>query len=121
MTTTSISYAECTARERLAHVLDAGSFHEWLPPAERLTSPHLAQLGVPTTLHPSGDVLVGFTEATARAFQLVHVLLHELGHHRDRMTSRRRVECGRGEGFAEAYAVRHGAEIWTRYADAFGW
>jgi malonate decarboxylase beta subunit len=43
-----ISYAECTARERLAQVLDAGSFHEWLPPAERVTSPHLAQLGVPS-------------------------------------------------------------------------
>ena len=42
-----ISYAECTARERLARLLDAGSFHEWLPPAERLSSPHLAQLGVP--------------------------------------------------------------------------
>lgn len=44
-----ISYAECSARERLAQVLDAGSFHEWLPPAERLTSPHLAQLGVPSS------------------------------------------------------------------------
>lgn len=43
-----ISYAECSARERLARLLDAGSFHEWLPPAERLTSPHLAQLGVPS-------------------------------------------------------------------------
>lgn len=43
-----LSYAECPARQRLAHVLDAGSFHEWLPPAERLTSPHLAQLGVPS-------------------------------------------------------------------------
>lgn len=41
------SYAECTARERLALVLDPGSFHEWLPPAARVTSPHLAQLGVP--------------------------------------------------------------------------
>lgn len=45
---TPVSYAECSARERLAHVLDPGSFHEWLPPAERLTSPHLAQLGVPS-------------------------------------------------------------------------
>jgi malonate decarboxylase beta subunit len=44
-----ISYAECPARERLARVLDAGSFHEWLPPSERLTSPHLAQLGVPSS------------------------------------------------------------------------
>lgn len=43
----AISYLECSARERIAHVLDAGSFHEWLPPAERLTSPHLAQLGAP--------------------------------------------------------------------------
>ncbi|MGM9480722.1 biotin-independent malonate decarboxylase subunit beta [Roseateles sp. NT4] len=43
------SYAECSARERLAEVVDAGSFHEWLPPAERLTSPHLAQLGVPSS------------------------------------------------------------------------
>jgi malonate decarboxylase beta subunit len=41
------SYAECTARERLALVVDAGSFHEWLPPAARVMSPHLAQLGVP--------------------------------------------------------------------------
>ncbi|MBC5766393.1 biotin-independent malonate decarboxylase subunit beta [Ramlibacter albus] len=44
---TRTSYAECTARERLAHVVDAGSFREWLPPAERIMSPHLAQLGVP--------------------------------------------------------------------------
>lgn len=43
-----ISYAECSARERLARLLDAGSFHEWLPPSLRLTSPHLAQLGVPS-------------------------------------------------------------------------
>lgn len=42
-----ISYAECSARERLARLLDAGSFHEWLAPTERVTSPHLAQLGVP--------------------------------------------------------------------------
>lgn len=42
-----ISYAECSARERIAQLFDAGSFHEWLLPAERVTSPHLAQLGVP--------------------------------------------------------------------------
>ena len=43
----TVSYAECSARERLALLVDAGSFHEWLPPAQRLTSPHLAQLGLP--------------------------------------------------------------------------
>lgn len=47
MSTTTISFAECSARERLALLLDAGSFEEWLPPAARVTSPHLAQLGLP--------------------------------------------------------------------------
>jgi malonate decarboxylase beta subunit len=42
-----ISFAECSARERVAALLDADTFEEWLPPAERVTSPHLAQLGVP--------------------------------------------------------------------------
>lgn len=45
----SLSYLECSARERIALLLDVGSLHEWLPPAERLTSPHLAQLGVPSS------------------------------------------------------------------------
>ena len=44
----NISYSECSARERIALLLDEGSFHEWLPPSERVTSPHLAQLGVPS-------------------------------------------------------------------------
>ena len=43
----STSYAECSARERLAQLVDTDSFHEWLPPAQRLTSPHLGQLGLP--------------------------------------------------------------------------
>jgi len=47
--TTTLSYAECSARERLLRIVDPGSFHEWLPPAERLSSPHLAQLGVPSS------------------------------------------------------------------------
>jgi malonate decarboxylase beta subunit len=45
--TKPLSFAECSARQRLQALLDADSFHEWLPPSERLTSPHLAQLGVP--------------------------------------------------------------------------
>jgi len=42
-----MSFAECSARERLALLLDPGSFEEWLPPARRVMSPHLAQLSVP--------------------------------------------------------------------------
>lgn len=46
----NISFAECSARERVQHLFDAGSFHEWLPPEARITSPHLAQLGIPSSL-----------------------------------------------------------------------
>jgi malonate decarboxylase beta subunit len=42
-----ISFAECSARQRLAHLLDAASFTEWLPPQDKVCSPHLAALGVP--------------------------------------------------------------------------
>ena len=43
------SFAESTARERVAHLLDAQSFHEILGPSERVVSPHLALLGVPSS------------------------------------------------------------------------
>jgi malonate decarboxylase beta subunit len=38
------SYLESNARERLAALLDPGSFEEFLPPSARLVSPHLGQL-----------------------------------------------------------------------------
>ncbi|WP_242361830.1 MULTISPECIES: biotin-independent malonate decarboxylase subunit beta [unclassified Anaeromyxobacter] len=40
------SYREATARRRLAGILDPGSFTELLGPSERVTSPHLAGLGL---------------------------------------------------------------------------
>jgi malonate decarboxylase beta subunit len=44
---TSLSFAELSARQRVAHLLDADSFAEILGPAQRVVSPHLALLGVP--------------------------------------------------------------------------
>ena len=41
------SYYEATARERIAGILDAGSWHEILPPTARTLSPHLAALDLP--------------------------------------------------------------------------
>ena len=49
------SYLEANARERLQHLLDAGSLDEWLPPSARVTSPHLAQLDPPVAF---GDGVV---------------------------------------------------------------
>jgi len=62
---------------------------------------------------------VGFDEKTAKAFQLIHVLVHELGHHHDRMTTRSKKHAARGEGYAEEYAERHEDEILRRYICEF--
>lgn len=42
-------FHEQTARQRIAAVVDSGSFSELLPPPERITSPYLAQLGIPVS------------------------------------------------------------------------
>ena len=66
-------------------------------------------------------VMCEFTEAQARAYQLLHILLHELGHHHDRMTTKSQVRAARGEPYAEAYALAYEARIWERYQEKFGW
>lgn len=43
------SYLEATARQRLDLLFGNGGLDEWLPPAARLISPHLAQLDTPTS------------------------------------------------------------------------
>jgi len=42
-------FHEQNARQRIAAIIDAGSFDELLPPPERITSPYLAQLGIPVS------------------------------------------------------------------------
>lgn len=41
------SFQEASARQRIAALLDAGSFVEFLPPSARVVSPHLGQLDAP--------------------------------------------------------------------------
>lgn len=42
-------FHEQTARQRIAALVDPRSFAELLPPPERITSPYLAQLGIPVS------------------------------------------------------------------------
>ena len=51
------SYLELSARGRIPHIFDAGSFEEFLPPAARIVSPHLAQLDAPVSF--DDGVVVG--------------------------------------------------------------
>ena len=61
-----------------------------------------------------------FTESQARAFMLLHVFLHELGHHVDKLRSRKQNEMRGGEAFAEDYANKTFEEIWPAYISKFG-
>ena len=60
-----------------------------------------------------------FTEDAARGYQLLHILLHELGHHHDRMTTRSQKRTGRGETYAEEYAYKYEGLIWQQYVKTF--
>jgi malonate decarboxylase beta subunit len=52
-----MSYLELSARQRIPAIFDPGSFEEFLPPAARVTSPHLAQLDAPVSF--DDGVVVG--------------------------------------------------------------
>jgi hypothetical protein len=67
-----------------------------------------------------GRIEVRWSEAQARAVQLLHILPHELGHHRDRMATRSRREAARGEPYAEAYANRVFESLLPAYDREFG-
>ena len=82
--------------------------------------PIFRRFGVRCELSEDGYTCCEFSESTARGFQLLDVLLHELGHHHDRMTTKSQVRASRGEPYAEAYALQYEAQIWERYQDAFG-
>jgi hypothetical protein len=77
------------------------------------------RLGVPSVETTYGARVLEYNESTARAFQLLEVLLHELGHHHDCITNRSR-RVSRGEPYAEAYARRYADLIWDRYLNEFG-
>lgn len=80
----------------------------------------LKQIGVSCERTNQGEWICQWTPSTARAYQLTHVLLHELGHHYDRMTTRSQRRASRGERFAERYALVHADQIWERFLNEFG-
>ena len=84
--------------------------------AERTDSDHslvyLVTVGLPLLDEPE--------PAQARAYTLLHVFLHELGHHHDRMTSKGQKSTKRGEPYAEAFALRHFHLLFQPYFRRFG-
>ena len=78
----------------------------------------LSRLAVPVTQIADG-VQCEFTDWSAQAFMLLHIFMHELGHHRDRMTTKSTRASARGENYAEGYAVAGEAQLWARYCREF--
>jgi len=74
---------------------------------------------VPRVPDRNGWWQLDFTEETARAFLLLSVFLHELGHHNDYMNTRRRENANRGEPHANEFALELGLKLWPSYQKAF--
>lgn len=60
-----------------------------------------------------------FSDSMIRAFQLLDVFLHELGHHHDALNTKSPLNANRGEPYAEAYARQYADIIWQRYLNTF--
>lgn len=63
-------------------------------------------------------VICDFTENQIKAYLLLHIFLHELGHHHDRINTRSR-KIARGENYAEGYAFKYEGIIWNKYFEYF--
>ncbi len=64
-------------------------------------------------------VVCRFTEAQARAFMLLHVFMHELGHHHDRI-HQKHLDASKGEEYAERFATSRFEQLFPGYVRVFG-
>jgi len=78
----------------------------------------LERLGVSYDRLEDG-VMCRFTEAQARAFMLLHVFMHELGHHFDRI-NQKHLRSTKGEDYAERFATSRFSQLFPEYLRIFG-
>ena len=64
-------------------------------------------------------VVCRFTEAQARAFVLLHIFMHELGHHYDRI-HQKHLGASKGEDYAERFANSRFEQLFPAYVRVFG-
>jgi hypothetical protein len=61
------------------------------------------------------QVRIDFDRRTARGFMLMGVLLHELGHHYDRMRTKKQRACPGGEAYADDFAENLAERMWPAF------
>jgi len=76
------------------------------------------RLGVSFDLS-AGGAFCRFTLPQARAFMLLHVFMHELGHHHDRV-NQKHTDASRGEDHAERFANSRFTQLYKAYVNVFG-
>jgi hypothetical protein len=59
-----------------------------------------------------------FNESQIKAYQLLHILLHEIGHHHDRINTKSKRAPANGEKYAETYAFKYEKIVWNKYFDS---
>ncbi|MDM8549726.1 hypothetical protein QUF72_06605 [Desulfobacterales bacterium HSG2] len=94
---------------------------EWHDCSDEFYEEHegiFGKLNIQCSKNKSG-YFIEFDEASAKAFQLIHIFIHELGHHHDRMTTRSKRAVARGEEYAENYARRFEDVIIEEYRRVF--
>ena len=60
-----------------------------------------------------------FTEAQAQAFMLLHIFMHELGHHYDRI-HQKHLDSSKGEDYAERFATSRFDQLFPSFVQVFG-
>lgn len=66
-----------------------------------------------------GNFFCEFSVEQIKAYQLLHILLHELGHHYDRMNTKSKWTSARGENYAEQFAFEKEEQMWLDYQNSF--
>jgi len=64
-------------------------------------------------------VMCRFTETQARAFMLLHIFMHELGHHFDKI-HQKHIGSTKGEDYAERFATNRFEQLFPAYVRVFG-
>jgi hypothetical protein len=93
----------------------------WVDLSQKYFDDHaeiLVRLGVSSDATKEG-VLCRFTESQARAFVLLHVFLHELGHHQHFLRMKHR-STEFDENYAERFAAARFQSLYAAYIEAFG-
>ena len=101
--------------------LNAWDENLWMSVPEKYFADHrmeFERLGVSHD-RKDGEVFCRFTEGQARAFVLLHVFMHELGHHFDRSNQKHR-GVTRGEDYAERFATNRFEALYPEYVRVFG-